>query len=195
MSAIIGQVIERCCNVRNVANSILTHGTTKEEHDKRKTSRSTPTKSIVCITELGYYGCHISTLGVFPDKDCIQSRNQAHAAAKHSHGSKKLSGIIKLNTVPRFLPNLAAMTEPIRRITHKDCPWSWGPEQSEAFNQLGDLMSRDTVLPHFDPSLPTQVCHDTCKVGISGTLTQKYPDGSIWPVAYSCMQSIAFQTA
>ena len=30
---VIGQVLERCSNVRNIANDILIHGTTKEEHD------------------------------------------------------------------------------------------------------------------------------------------------------------------
>ena len=40
-----------------------------------------------------------------------------------------------------------------------------------------DLISSDTVLASFDPSLSTQVRHDACKIGISGTLTQKHPDG------------------
>ena len=68
------------------------------------------------------------------------------------------------NTIARFLPNLAAMTEPIRRITHRDCPWSWGPEQSETLNNLPDLISSDTVLAHVDPSLPIPVSRDACKI-------------------------------
>ena len=87
--------------------------------------------------------------------------------------------------VARFLPNLAAMTEPIRLLTHKNSLWSWGPEQSEAFEKLCNLISSDTVLAHFDPSLPTQVCHNACKIEISGALTQTHPDGSIRPVAYA----------
>ena len=69
-----------------------------------------------------------------------------------------------VNTIARFLPNLAAMTEPIRRITHRDCPWSWGPEQSETLNNLPDLISSDTVLAHVDPSLPIPVSRDACKI-------------------------------
>lgn len=34
------------------------------------------------------------------------------------------------------------------------------------------------------PSLPTQVRHDACKIGISGALTQMHPDGSIQLVTY-----------
>ena len=72
-----------------------------------------------------------------------------------------------VNTVARFIPNLTAMTEPTRRITHKNHPWLWGPEQSQAFNKLCDLISSDIVLAHFDPSLPTLVRHDACKIGIT----------------------------
>ena len=56
--------------------------------------------------------------------------------------------------------------------------------QSDAFENLCNLISSDTVLAHLDPSLPTQVHHDACKIGISGALTQKHADGSIRPVAY-----------
>ena len=57
--------------------------------------------------------------------------------------------------------------------------------QSEAFNKLRDLISSSTALAYFDPSLPTQVRHYACKIGISGALTQTHPDGSIRPVAYA----------
>ena len=90
-----------------------------------------------------------------------------------------------INTVPLFVPNLASMTEPIRRLTHKNSPWLWGPAQSETLENLCNLISSGTVLDHFDPSLPTQVCHDACKIGISGALTQKHLDGTIRPVAYA----------
>ena len=76
------------------------------------------------------------------------------------------------------------------RANRKDHTRSWGPEQFEAFSNLRDLISSDTVLAQVDPSLPTQVRRDACKIGISGALTQKHPDGSIWPVAYaSCSLS------
>ena len=84
-----------------------------------------------------------------------------------------------INTVACFVPNLVSMTEPIRWVTQKN-----SPVQSDAFENLCNLISSDTVLAHLDPSLPTQVHHDACKIGISGALTQKHADGSIRPVAY-----------
>ena len=118
--------------------------------------------------------------GISPDK------NRIHAVKQMQPPSTEARSFLGLvNTVARFVPNLAAMTEPIRRITHKNHPWLWGPEQPEAFNKLCDLISSDTVLAHFDPSLPTQIRYDACKIGISSALTQKHPDGSIRPVAYA----------
>ena len=88
-----------------------------------------------------------------------------------------------INRVVRFVPTLASMTEPIRRLTHKNSPWLCGPAQSEAFENLCNLILSDTVLAHFDPS--PQVRHDACKIGISGALSQKYFYGTIRPVAYA----------
>ena len=189
---VIGQVLEGCPNTRNIADDILIHGATKEEHDKslestlfrlqEKNLTVNPDKCLFGVTELDYYGFHISALGVSPDKNRVQAIKQMQPPSSATE-ARSFLGLV--NTVARFVPNLAAMTEPIRRLTHKNTLWSWGPEQTEAFEKLCNLMSSDTVLAHFDPSLPTQVRHDACKIGISGALTQQHPDGSIRPVAYA----------
>ena len=124
---------------------------------------------------------HLSTRCI--PRQGLYTRNQAMPPP--STATRARSFLVLANIVARFLPNRAAMKEPIRRTTHKDSPWSWNPQQSKAFNKLRDLISSDKVLANFDPSLPTQVRHDACKIGISSALTQKHPDGSIWPVAYT----------
>ena len=186
---VIGQVLEGFHNVRNTADDILAHGITKEEHDRslenvllrlQDTNLTVnPAKCLFGVTELDYYGFHISAQGVSPDKDHIHAIKQMQPPSTATD-ARSFLGLV--NTVACFVRNL---TELIRRITHKNHPWLWGPEQSEAFNKLRDVISSDTVLAHFDTSLPTQVCHDACKIGISGALTQKHPDGSIRPVAYA----------
>ena len=189
---VIGQVLEGCPNVRNIADDILVHGTTKEEHDKslectllrlqEKNLTINPAKCLFGVTELDYYGFHISTFGVSHDKNLVQAIKQMQPPSTATE-ARRFLGLV--NTVARFVPNLATMTEPIRQLPHKNSPRSRGCEQSEAFKKLCDLISSDTVLAHFDPSLPTHVRHDACKIGIGGALTQKHPDGSIRPVAYA----------
>ena len=124
----------------------------------------------------------LSAQGISPDKNRIHAIKQMQPPSTATE-ARRFLGLV--NTVARFVPNLAAMTEPIRRITHKTHPWLRGPKQSEAFHKLSDLISSDTVLAHFDSSLPTQVRQDACKIVISGALTEKHPDGSIGPVAYA----------
>ena len=100
---VIGQVLEGWHNVRNFADNILIHGTTTEDHDRspenvllcpqEKSLTVHPTKYLFGIMELDYYGSHLSTRGI--PRQGSYTRKQAHAAAQHSHGSKKLSGISK----------------------------------------------------------------------------------------------------
>ena len=84
---VIGQVLEGWPNTRNIADDILVHGTTKEEHDKylentllrlhEKNLTVNPAKCLFGVTELDYYGFHISALlGVSPDKNRVQAIKQ-----------------------------------------------------------------------------------------------------------------------
>ena len=113
-----------------------------------------PAKYLFGVTELDYYGFHISAQGISPDRNRIHAMKQMQPPSTATE-ARSFLGLVY--TVARFVPNLAAMTEPIRRITHKNHPWLWGPKQSEAFNKLRDLISSDTVLAHFDPSPPRSV--------------------------------------
>ncbi|PFX31486.1 Uncharacterized protein K02A2.6 [Stylophora pistillata] len=70
---VIGKVLEGCHNVRNIADDILVHGTTKEEHDRSlenvllrlqgKNLTVNPAKCLFGVPELNYYGFHISAQG------------------------------------------------------------------------------------------------------------------------------------
>ena len=141
-----------------------------------------PAKCLFGVTELDYYGFHISAQGISPDKNRIHTIKQMQPPSTATE-ARSFFGLV--NTMARFVPNLAAMTGLIQRITQKNHPWLWCQEQSEALNKLRDHISSDTVLAHFDPSLSTQVRQDACKIVISGALTEKHPDGSIRPVAYA----------
>ena len=83
----------------------------------------------------------------------------------------------------KFLPNLATITEPLHRLTKTGVPWSWGKEQADAFLKLKDLLGADTVLAHFDPSLPIGISCDASDVGVGAVLFHRYNDGSERPIA------------
>ena len=83
----------------------------------------------------------------------------------------------------KFLPNLATVTEPLHRLTKKEVPWKWDREEQAAFQKLKDLLSADTILVHFDPSLSIGISCDASEVGLGAVLFHRYSDGSERPIA------------
>ena len=83
----------------------------------------------------------------------------------------------------KFLPNLATVTAPLHHLTKKDVPWKWGIEEQAAFQELKDLLCDDTILVHFDPSLPIGISCDASEVGLGAVLFHRYSDGSERPIA------------
>ena len=64
-----------------------------------------------------------------------------------------------VNTVKylsRFLEDLSNMSEPLRRLTHKDVSWEWSQEQEEALVKIRKVVSTAPVLKLFTPSEPTE---------------------------------------
>jgi transposase InsO family protein len=83
----------------------------------------------------------------------------------------------------KFLPNLATVTEPLHELTRNEVEWRWGALQQNAFTTLKGLLCNDTVLAHFDPSLPIGISCDASNCGLGVVLFHRYSDGSERPIA------------
>ena len=79
-----------------------------------------------------------------------------------------------------LLPALSEKSEPLRRLTHKDTPWEWGPDQDKSFEDIKLLVSSAPVLKYFDPECQTEGQGDASQSGLGFVLLQKGQ-----PVAYS----------
>lgn len=74
--------------------------------------------------------------------------------------------------VSKFIPNLATVTDPLRKLTKKDTPFDWGDEQQNAFTQLKDQLSNPTTLGYYKVSDRTQLYADASPVGLGAVLVQ-----------------------
>ena len=83
----------------------------------------------------------------------------------------------------KFLPNLATVLEPLYNLTKKGTPWKWGDDEQRAFKEAKQMLSADTVLAHFDPSLEVGISCDASDVGVGAVLFHRYQDGSERPIA------------
>ena len=72
----------------------------------------------------------------------------------------------QLQFYSKFLQNLSTVVEPLSLLTRKNIPWKWEAEEGAAFKRVNDLLCTDTVLTHFDQSLPVGVSCYASNVGI-----------------------------
>ena len=84
---------------------------------------------------------------------------------------QRLIGMVKY--LSKFLVDLSQICEPIRRLTHKNVPWSWGNEQNDAFEKIKKAVTSAPVLKYFDTSKPTEESGDASSKGIGFVLTQE----------------------
>lgn len=75
----------------------------------------------------------------------------------------------------RFMPNLPTVLFPLYRLLCRDVQWRWTKEEKKAFAKSKDLLTSDSVLVHFDPSV---LSCDASSYGIGAVLGHKLPDGT-----------------
>ena len=78
-----------------------------------------------------------------------------------------------MNFCARFIPDLATVSEPLRRLTRKDVHYSWGKGQEAAFNELNKRLAKTETLGYFDSAAKTRVITDASPVGLGAILVQE----------------------
>ena len=86
--------------------------------------------------------------------------------------------------VAKFIPNYTHLVEPLRKLTRKKQKWSWGNEQTKAFEALKKSLSHEPVLACFCLDAPTFVVTDASPVGLGAILLQDQGAGQRKPIAY-----------
>jgi deoxyuridine 5'-triphosphate nucleotidohydrolase len=91
----------------------------------------------------------------------------------------------------RFVPNFAAISEPIRRLLKKNEPFQWTDQQQQAFDTLKRaLISPPTLAyPNFDA--PFILATDASYDGFGAILSQKDNEGLEHPIHYASRATTA----
>lgn len=80
----------------------------------------------------------------------------------------------------KFIKNLSAITEPLRRLLVKDVEWIWDVEQETSFQKIKELMISHPVLAFYDVKAKVTLSVDTSSKAYGAVLLQ---NGK--PVAYA----------
>src|SRR5882724_7386400 len=74
---------------------------------------------------------------------------------------------------------------PLIHLTHKDTPFTWGPNHTKVFETLKTAFTKVPILAHFNPDNPIVVETDASDYGIAVIISQISPDdGDIHPIAF-----------
>ena len=75
----------------------------------------------------------------------------------------------------KFVLNLAAITEKLRRLTCQKANFILKGEQESAFSKIKTFISKAPVLSYFHPAFETKTFIDASKQGLDAVLLQKNP--------------------
>ena len=82
------------------------------------------------------------------------------------------------------MSNLATVLAPLHKRLAKDCKWTWGKRQVEAFTQAKSLLSSSDLLVHYDPSKELVLSCDASPYGL-GAVLSNIINGEERPISYA----------
>lgn len=150
----------------------------KLNHYKLRLNRD---KCVFACQSVRYLGHIISPEGLKPDPDKVN----AILSMKPPTNVKQLMGFFQTcSWFRRFIPDFAAISQPLSLLTRKNVAWKWNPEQEEAFIQLKTKLSTAPILRQADPGLPYLLRTDASGYALGACLLQgEGPDER--PVEYA----------
>lgn len=188
----ISFLFEGEAGIMNISDDILISGNTAEEHNANLRKCFTilkdngltinQEKCVFMVPELEYYGFVISGKGIKPAESKVEAI-QSTTVPKNPKEVRSFLGLI--NYLGRFIPHLATHTEPLRKLTTKDYPWTWAETQQKCFNYLKNIVTQDEVMCHFDSSKQTKIVVDASPVGLGAIILQNQGRDTYKPVCYA----------
>lgn len=178
----VDETYEGLEGVTAIVDDVLIYGKSKEEHDKnlramlqRSRERGVklnPDKSIICATEVSYFGHLISKDGVKPDPAKIRAVRDMKPP-KDKGELETILGMV--NYLSKFAPMLSDINAPLRQLLKESSEFVWDAQHDRAFEKMKELITREPgpVLAYYNPSKELRLQVDASKYGLGATLLQE----------------------
>ena len=168
---VIQQTLQDIEGVHNISDDIIVHGATQEQHDERLRKVMTRLhergltlnleKCQFSMNELTFMDHLLSSRGV----GVAANKVKAVVDARELESVSEVRSFLGLvNYSGRFIPDLATLSEPLRRLMKK-C--------AAAFQKMKEELSRAEILGYYDKEAVTHVITDASPVGLGAVLAQK----------------------
>ena len=131
--------------------------------------------------EVVYLEHRINRSGIQPVEGKVRAIHEAPAPTK----VKELQAFLgMLNYYACYLPNLSTVLAPLHELLSKDCKWTWGKRQMEAFKQAKGMLNSSDLLVHYNPSKELVLSCDASPYGLGAVLSHII-DGKEKPISYA----------
>ena len=153
------EVCENLEGCFKIVDDVIISGKSKQEHDqnlmaflqhcREKNIRINREKCVFFTTQVSYFGHIFMSEGLKPDPTKLAAITQMEPP----NNKAELATILGMvNYLSRFIPNLAAITAPMRDLMKKDSEFVWDAQQDCAFKQMKEVITSVDTLAYFDPS-------------------------------------------
>ncbi|XP_055585193.1 uncharacterized protein K02A2.6-like [Uranotaenia lowii] len=154
-------------------------GSTMEEHDARleKVLQRFKERGVVLnwakckfrVSEFEFLGYKIALQGITPS----DVKRDALATFRRPVNESEVRSFLGLaNYMGKFIPNLAELDEPLRRLIQKGIKFQWGAAEEKAFIDIKSSLSRASCLGFFNSKDDTSVFADASPVALGAVLVQ-----------------------
>ena len=126
-------------------------------------------KAVLRTKSTAFFGFVLTDQGVQIDPE----KQKAIATMKDPKDVIALKSFLgMLSHISRFIPKLAEVVAPLRRLCNRDAKWHWGNEQRESFGRARSLVAQSMSLAFFDPAMATEIECDAGQYGLGAALIQ-----------------------
>uniref|UniRef100_A0A8C7YWC8 Gypsy retrotransposon integrase-like protein 1 n=1 Tax=Oryzias sinensis TaxID=183150 RepID=A0A8C7YWC8_9TELE len=119
--------------------------------------------------EVAYIGHLLTADGLKIDPEKVRAINEMPQPADVK-AVQRLLGMV--NYLAKFCPHLSDQCEVLRKLTHKDCEWSWNKQHEDAFIKLKGTITNAPVLKYYSPEEELTVQCDASDTGLGAALMQ-----------------------
>ena len=173
-------ILEKCPGTVGIADDIAVHGPTEEEHDANLYNLMLVArehglvfnldKCVIKERMITFFGMLFSAEGVHPDPEKIE----AIRAIQVPQDAQELQSFLSIATyMAPFIPNLSALSEPLRNLLKKGTDFHWSPSHSTAFEKIKQAICRQVSLTYFDRKKETVLQVDASLRGLGSALVQE----------------------
>ena len=146
-------------------------------------------KCLFNMDRVVFMGMLLSEKGIGPTADRVKAVLEVEEP-KSASDVRSFLGLANYSS--QFIPHFATLSEPLRRLTRKETPSEFGPEQKKSFECLKQKMAEACTLAYFDKNAPTKIITDASPVGL-GTVIVHEQDGAWTPVCYASRSLTGFE--